>query len=158
MTPKDLQSALKVLDDMAALELALASLYKTCGVAFPEDRQFWTAISRQEEIHAQSLGSMAELVSAKPQDFELGSAFNSIAIGHIRSIIDNHTDQVKSKEIARDKALIIARDIENSVLEANYREFLKTGNAEFMAIVDTLGKDTALHKNLFAEKVAKSRA
>ncbi len=157
MTPKDLQRALKVLDDMAALELALASLYKSCAETFPEDQHFWTAISRQEEIHAQSLGNMAELVSRKPQDFELGSAFNSIAIGHIRSIIDNHNDQVKNREIARENALIIARDIENSVLEANYRDFLKTGNVQFVAIMDTLGKDTALHKNLFAEKVARTK-
>lgn len=157
MTPKDLQSTLKVLNDMAALELALAALYKTCGETFSEDQHFWAVISRQEEIHAQALGTMAELVSQEPQEFEFGSAFSSNKIAHIRLIIDNYSDQVRNKEIARNKALIIARDIENSVLEANYCRFLKTSNARFMAVMDTLEKDTATHKNMFAQKVGKTK-
>ena len=157
MTPKDLQSTLKVLNDMAALELALASLYKTCGETYPEDQHLWAVISRQEEIHAQSLGTMAELVAQQPQEFEFGSDFDSIKIGHIKSIIDNYSDQVRNKEIARNKALIIARDIEGSVLEANYCKFLKTRNTQFMTVMATLEKDTANHENMFAQKVAKTK-
>lgn len=157
MTPKELQSTLKVLNDMTALELALASLYKSCGETFPEDQHFWTVISRQEVIHAQSLGTMAELVAQQPQEFEFGSGFDSIKIAHIKSIIDNYSDQVRNKEIERNKALIIARDIEDSVLEANYCKLLKTSNARFMAVMDTLEKDTATHKNMFAQKVAQAR-
>jgi len=157
MTPKDLQSTLQVLNDMAAVELALASLYKTCGETFPEDQLFWAGIARQEEIHAQSIGTMAELVAQRPQEFDFGSAFNSIKIAHIRSIIDNYSDQVKNQEITRHKTLLIACDIEESVLEANYCKVLKTSNAQFMAVMETLDKDTAIHKNLFAKKLAQTK-
>lgn len=157
MTPQTLKNVLQVMSDMADLELALAALYQACSDAFPEDGDFWLAIKRQEEEHADSVRQMAALVSETPQDFEIGRAFNSIAIRTIKARIADCTAQIRNRQIPRDKALVIARDIENSVLEANYGEFVKTGNLRFKAFVDILANDTSAHKNLLVQKAPKGK-
>lgn len=157
MTPQVLKNVLTVMSDMVDLELALAALYQTCNDTFPEEGDFWLAIKRQEEKHADSIRQMAALVAENPQDFEIGRAFNSIAIKNIKTRIYDFTAEVRNRQVPRNKALIIARDIENSVLEANYRDFVKTGNLRFRAFVESLESDTSAHRNLFVQKAEKAK-
>ena len=153
---KNVQNVLQVLSDMAGLELALAALYRACSEAFPEDTNFWMAIARQEEVHAQSIEKIRELVSRDPQAFEVNRSFNSVAIGRIRASIDDYISRIQSKDLNRYRTLIIARDIEQSVLETNYGEFLKTSNVQYMTVFDTLTKDTSAHKGVLAAKIART--
>lgn len=157
MTPRTMQDVLGVMKDMAALEVALAELYQACSEQFPEDRNFWLAIRNQEELHAQFIRRLADLISSHPQEFRFGRPFNSVAIKTIMSSVAGYTDQIRKGELQRQRALFIARDIENSVLEANYREIVSTDNIEFRKTIDLIAKDTLAHKNLLAAKVAKSK-
>jgi len=157
MTPRTLEDVVQVMKDMVELELALADLYSACAEHFPEDKNFWLAIQRQEELHAQFIGKLVELVSTHPQDFRFGRPFNSVAIKTILTSVGNYAEQVRKGQIQRQRAVFIARDIENSVLEANYREIVTTDNVEFQKTIDRIAKDTLAHRNLFAAKVAKSK-
>ena len=158
MTPRTLEDVVHVMNDMVALELALADLYRACAEQFPEDKNFWLAIQRQEELHAQFIRKLVDLVSAHPQEFKFGRPFNSVAIKTIQASVESYADQIRKGQIPRQRAVFIAKDIENSVLEANYREIVTTENIEFQQTIDQIAKDTLAHRNLFAAKVAKTKA
>ena len=157
MTQRSMKDVLQVMNDMAGLEVALAELYQACSEQYPEDQAFWLAIKRQEELHAQFIGKLAELISSHPQEFRFGRPFNSVAIKTILSNVKDHTAQVRKGQLQRQRALFIARDIENSVLESNYREIVTTDNVEFRNTIDLIAKDTLAHRNLLAAKVAKTK-
>ncbi len=154
MNPQNLQQLLKVMEEMVGLELALANLYQTCGEVFPEDHHFWLAIKHQEELHADSIRKMIVLVSARPQDFEPGRTFNATAIGTIKKGIQEHVEALKRRQISRIHMLMIARDIEGSVLEAHYRDIVKTANVQFVELIDRIDHQTMEHKNLLIKKIA----
>ena len=154
MNPQTLQQLLKVMEDMADLEVTLANLYQTCSETFPEDKHFWTAIQHQEENHATSLRKIAALVAANPKDFEIDRTFNAAAIRTIKSGIATHIDALKRGEISRAKMMTIARDIEGSLIETNYGKLVKTSNVEFMDVIGRINNETASHKNLMIKKIA----
>lgn len=155
MTPANLQNCLRVLSDMVELELALAELYEACNAAYPGDGDFWLAIKRQEEGHAEGIRRIAALVAEQPGAFEAGRPFNSIAINNIRKAVAEHAGRIRRNEVPRERALVIARDIENSVLEAKYDEFVKTRNVEYMTVIDRLSKETFAHRDLFDRQMGR---
>lgn len=154
MNPQTLQQLLKVMEDMADLEITLASLYQTCSERFPEDTHFWTAIKHQEQGHADSLRKIAALVAANPQEFALDRTFNSAAIKTIKNGVMMHIDALKRGEISRTRMMTIARDIEGSLIEANYSKLVKTNNVQFMEVISRIGDETKAHKNLMIKKIA----
>ena len=155
---RNVSELLQVMNDMIGLEEAFAELYQECSEKFPEDNKFWLAICQQEKLHAMFIRKLAELVSSHPHEFKFGRGFNSAAIKTIMSNVKNSTDQVRKGQLDKKRALFIARDIENSVLEAKYHEIVSTDNLEFRKTIDLIAKDTLTHRNAFAAKVAKSRA
>ncbi|MBE0615666.1 MAG: hypothetical protein IH604_18515 [Burkholderiales bacterium] len=154
MKPQNLQQLLKVMEDMADLEMALADLYQTCSDTFPDDTHFWTAIKRQEEGHADSLRKIAALVAANPQEFAIDRTFNPAAIKTIKNGVMVHIDALKRAEISRAKMMTIARDIEGSLIEANYSKLVKTNNVQFMDVISRIDNETTAHKNLMIKKIA----
>lgn len=154
MNPQTLPQLLKVMEDMADLEMALATLYQTCSETFPEDVHFWTVIKRQEESHADSLRKIAALVAANPQEFVVDRTFNATAIKTIKNGVMMHIDALKRAEIPRAKMMTIARDIEGSLIEANYSKLVKTSNVHFMEVISRIDSETAAHKNLMIKKIA----
>jgi hypothetical protein len=144
------------MNDMVSLELALAYLYESCGDQFPEEKNFWLAIKRQEELHAKLIKELAALISSHPQEFNFGRPFDSAAVKSLLSRIVTVTATVRKGLLTSKRALFMAKNIENSLLEANYSDIVDTGNVEFRKIIERITKDTLSHKNLFAAKVAKS--
>ena len=158
MTTRTLENVIQVMQDMVTLELALAELYLACSEQFPEDKAFWLAIRRQEELHATLLGQLADLIAAHPADFEFGRPFNSVAIKTTLDNVKNYTESVRNGLLERKRALFMARDIENSVLEAKYGEIVSTRNIEYNKIINLINKDTLTHRDVFAAKVARTRS
>ena len=158
MTTRSVLDVVPVMQEMKKLELALAGLYQACSERFPEDRDFWVAIQQQEERHAQIIERLAGLIAAHPELFRAGRAFNATAIKTILAGIANYTMQVREGKLPSQRAKFVARDIENSVLEANYAEIVTTDNLEFRQAMELMAKDTLAHKNAFVAAVAKGNA
>ena len=154
MNPQNLQQLLKVMEDMVELEITLADLYHACSQAFTDNTQFWYAMKRQEERHADSIRKMSALVAAKPQEFTPGRNFNASAIKTIKKAVLVQIAALKRGEIEQARMMSIARDIEASVFQANYRELVSTANVQFMAAISRVEEETLAHKNLMVSKIA----
>ena len=154
MNSQDLQQLLKVMEEIVDLEITLADLYHACSKAFSEDTHFWYAIKRQEEHHADSIRKMSALVAANPQEFAPGGNFNAAAIRAIKKSALAHLAAVKRGEIAQARMAALARDIESSVLDVNYRGLVKTANVKFLDAMKRVDDETMAHKNLMVKKIA----
>lgn len=155
---RNVPELLQVMNDMVALEEALAALYLACSEKFPEDGKFWLAICHQEELHARYLAELAALISSHPHEFKFGRQFNAVAITTIMSSVRKLTDEIRQGQSDRKRALVMARDIENSVLEAKYHEIVTSDNVQFRETIDRIMRETTTHKKLLAAKVASNQA
>lgn len=156
MLPR-LEELLSVLDDMITLEEGFSALYETCSRKFPEDEKFWIAIANQERLHANFIHELKHKVEENPGDFSAGRSFNVRAIKSIVDSINKTREEVSNGRVDRKRALGIAKDIENSLLEAKYHEIVSTKNLDFQKLIDRIVKDTDSHKKLFAAKFAREK-
>lgn len=158
MTPRTVLDVLPVMQEMIALEMGLAALYRACGERFPSDRDFWVTIQHQEERHAQLIGELAGLVGAHPEEFRIGRMFNVAAVRTILSRISGFEDEIRKGQVPKQRALFVARDIESSVLESDYQGIVTTENVEFRRGMERMAVDTRAHRDLFAAAVARAKA
>ena len=157
MRPKDLESILDELKGMAECELTLAEFYRTCAQIWEEDKEFWLTLERQENIHAQNIDRMAEIISKKHERFESYRAFNPAAMKTMISGIENNIRRLKSGEISKNNVLFIARDIEQSLIEAKYHEIVKTNDIEYQNLVKKIVSQTVVHKGMIDKKIATAK-
>ena len=147
-----LQNLTEVMRMMAATERFIAEFYRTCAELWPEDREFWLDVVAEEEKHARNIEEMAKIVSAKPERFELGRAFNPAAIRTVMTGIEGQVDRLKKGLITRDRLMIVARDIEASVMEKSYREIVRTTDLEYLNLVKEIVEDTSRHKSAIEKR------
>ncbi len=155
MKQRSVEDVLPVMRDMAGLELALAELYGALAERFPEDREMWLGIRQQEEGHAESIGRLADLIATHPEQFRHGRPFNSVAVRLVRGSVATYLDQAQRGQLPREKALFAARDIENSVLEANYGQIVSTDNVEYRRAMEKIAAETRDHRDALASTIAK---
>lgn len=98
------------------------------------------------------------MVSAHPEEFKCGRAFNSAAIRTILASIESYTAQARSGQLQPQRAVFIAKDIENSLLEARYTDIVSSGNVEFKKTIARIDEETRAHKDLFTRKLTRGGA
>ena len=147
------QRLLNILDGMRELELLVSRLYGKCAEAWPEGKDLWQKLSREEGLHAQYVEKMAELVKSNPSAFELNPSFKSAASATFIKYVASVVGKVDSHSVTHDTMLFLARDIEQALLEAKYAEVVKTTNAEYRALLTQLIKDTEGHRDSLAQKI-----
>jgi hypothetical protein len=152
-TSGDLRGILDTLVHMKETEQVVAEFYKLCAETWPTDLQFWTELYKEELQHENYIAMMHEIVSDKPEHFEKGRPFNIFAVQTMITGIRNDIDRLKKKEIREDKAIVIARDIEQSFIEFRYSEIVKTADIEYNTLVQEIVKETAQHKTKIDTKI-----
>ena len=143
----------EVLKSMVQFELTVAELYRTCGQTRGTDREFWSEMERAEMRHAQNIKKMSQIISSKPEAFEVGRSFKSGAIQTVILGIKSNIERIKRKELTEKKMLFIGRDIEHSILESNYGEIVKTNEAEFESLLREIVSDTIEHREYLDIKI-----
>lgn len=152
--PETLPEIAKVLEAMQEIELAIGSFYRTCAEVWPEEREFWAGLESQEQGHAENLQRMAALLAEHAGAFEVQRPFNLIALQTIKAGIEARTRQVRQGEYSHDQTLYAARDLEQSLVEAKYGEFLKTTHPEYQTLAKEIASQTALHLSSLTTRIA----
>ena len=146
----------RVLDTLAALgdhETALAGLYDACGQTWNHDAALWERLAASERGHAQCLALMAEIVADRPASFELGRPFSAAASRLQAGYVENRTREVKRGGMARRTGLLIACEIERSIIETRLNELLKTAERDYLAIIDRVVAETDAHYRLLEREL-----
>lgn len=148
-----LHNLLEVMKMMAVNEQLIADFYRTCAEIWEEDRAFWSAIVADEEKHAKNIEKMAQIIALKPGIFEIGRPFNKIAIQTIMTGIEGQHKRLKEGLIPRDRLMVVARDIEASLIERHYNEVVRTTDAEYIKLMNEITRETIDHKNVIEQRI-----
>ncbi len=156
MEQKQLESILDILKIMKELELAAAEFYRTCGEIWIIEKEFWVNMEQSELKHAQNIDLMIKISSEKPEKFELGHSFKLPAIRTFISGVKGDTQRLRNRQLSKGKTLVVARDVEESMLESKYMEIIQTKEPEFQALMEQIVSDTLTHKEWLNEKMKQS--
>lgn len=142
-----------MLSAMESLETAISGFYAACAARWPEHAKLWNALSQAELRHADYLRKMAEFVKNNPSAYAPGRTFLPRAIETVtRGVIEN-TARISAQGLEMKNALFIARDFEQSIIEKNYHELIKTQDARFNSMVAEIVKETGDHNLWLQNKI-----
>jgi len=158
MNDADIESISKTMDIMAQYELLLSDIYERCAAAWPDDKDFWLDIAHQEIQHAENIKMIKEIVKKAPSHFDLGRPLNPIAIATAIKGLQDIIQRLTAGDYSYEKILFIARDIENSILEAHYLDIVKTGNVEYQTLIKKIIHDTRNHSRQLQQKLTSVKA
>jgi hypothetical protein len=153
MIQKSSPNLISILKSIADFELATAELYRACSQVWDLDKEFWVAMQQAELKHSKNINRMTDIVCSKPADFTPGRVFAPAAVQTSIAGIKGNVQRLLKKEIARKNMLFIARDIEQSMLEKNYAEIVKTNDPEFKSLVNEILSDTVSHREQLNRKI-----
>jgi hypothetical protein len=142
-----------VLNRMAEYESALAELYRTCSQIWPDNKYFWILMERGEVKHTQFIHKIKKIVKEKPEAFESGRPFKPAALQVSISGVLWNLQRVKNKEITEENMLFISRDIEQSYLESQFGEIVKTSETEFQSLMNEILSETLAHREFLNDKI-----
>jgi hypothetical protein len=153
MIQKSSTNLISILKNLADFELAAAELYRTCSQIWVIDKEFWADMQQAELKHSGNINRMTDIVSAKPGDYRPGHVFTPAAVQTSIAGIKGNIQRLVKREIARKNMFFIARDLEQSMLEKNYAEIVKTDDAEFQSLVNEILSDTVSHREQLNKKI-----
>jgi len=148
------QEVVQILEGVRALEDGGGLVDETCADMYPETADFWKKLSAAERNHARIAVEMAKMVAADPGDYEMGRPLSLVAITHVIKGMAEQRDVLLRKKTPLKQALAIALDLEQSILERSYADFLKSKSPLYNSLVQRLVVDTTEHRRLLAEKMA----
>jgi len=153
MLSPSLQSVLEIITLLAESEQAIARLYRSFAETLKEDEAFWLYLEREELGHEKNLEAMAEMIRQNPAQFQLKRPFNTAAVRTFMAGIEQNIEGQKNEAFPRRKALIIARDIESSIIEKTYHEIVQTTNLSYVSLIKQVVAETQLHKNAVEKRL-----
>jgi len=147
-----------VLNRMTQYELALAELYRTCSQIWPENKYFWILLERAEVKHSEYLNKIIKMVTERPEAFELGRLFKPGAIQVAILGVQGNLQRLRNKEITEKNMLFIGRDIEQSILEKQYGEIVRSNDIEFHSLINEIIGDTLAHREFLNDKIKEGQS
>lgn len=148
---------LKILSLMSDLEFRVSELYAECAAQYAESRHFWNELSRAEVGHGEAIRKMMALYTEKPEEYRVERTFTAASLNAAIKWAKDRLEQLRSGHLPEEKMLFVARDLEASLLESKFTEYLATGNIEFNSFAASLTKDTQDHQRALTEKINSSR-
>ena len=156
MLPANAKNVATALERMAELERAIAEIYGSAGDFWKEDGVFWTGMAAAEVAHAENMKKMGGLLVEKPEEFEAGRPFNPVAIQTAMGGIAANLQKLRNGGFTKKQMLIIARDIEQSLLESKYGEIVKTRERDYQRLIGEVTSQTDSHKRVLLAKIAEA--
>ena len=122
-------------------EQAIADLYGLYARKFPEYKEFWTNLSREEVQHAGWLEKLQENIEDSAEDFVVERLLVG-AIEHSTEFVKRQMDTAKQPDFVLINALSTALRLEEALMEGKYFEVLETDSAKTKHTLTMLAQST----------------
>ncbi len=152
MIENELREAEEILNLFYKCETKMSLLYRKCGQVFPAEKEFWEWLSKEEELHAYYIQEMIELLRDSPGEYKRGRPFNRKALITVIRGVEYNIEHLSSGKKGMLQMLSIALDIENSLIESKFREFILSENDDYKKLSEKIAGDTSFHKRKIAYK------
>lgn len=135
-----------ILEALAANEEKISSLYAVYADAYPDYYNFWFMLSSDEVSHASWLRSLD--ASWKKGTLAVDEKrFALAAVKTFGEYLDEKIKEARGTKYLMDKALNIAFDIENALIEKGWFTMFEAALSEDKVTLDRLIKTLGVHKS-----------
>jgi len=153
LTNVNLEKIIQILESMKQYELDLAAFYVMCADLWREDQAFWENLASAELRHSDNIQKIREIIVKKREHFEIDRPFSTVALNTVFSGLKDNIKRIAEGEFSRKRILILARDIEQSVLESHYAEIVKSNDIEYQTLMKEILSQTYEHKVAIQKKI-----
>jgi hypothetical protein len=140
-----MENVLDVIELLAKNEEHIKQLYTVYANRFPEHRAFWNEMAFAEFTHATWIRKLANEITKNCIKINPGR-FHRAAIETTISYVKNQIANAGSADITPNKAVSIAADIENSMLEKKFFEIYDNDCQELKNTLEYLKLETESHR------------
>jgi len=133
-------------------EILLSRLYKIFSEEFPEDKDFWLALSDDEIKHSKWLTQLAEAVKAGTVYFD-DDKINPVSLNTFVGHLKDKIRRAKEGAFTAGQAVVTALDFERSLIEKNAFACFDSDSKHNKRIILNLIDETRNH----IERVEKQR-
>lgn len=138
--------AIKITKLLADIELTVSKLYKVYAQKYPEHKDFWEGLVKEEEHHAELMGSLIQqLKKGLIRLDEKRCAEN--AVRTVLNYVEDHLAKAKRYAVSETSAFLTAFKIEKNVLEKDFCSFFEADTPEFKETCKTITWETEQHRN-----------
>jgi len=148
----DKRAVLKTFQVMFAIEMEVSCLYSIFAKQFPEERVFWKKISDDEIVHADNIKRILKLISQNNLTYRIGKSFSYKAGILILEHIKLYVSDANEKLLSKADTFLIALELESTILESKYMDYLITDNKEYNDFLKTIDIETLQHRFLVKKK------
>jgi hemerythrin len=139
---KDYQA--KIIRQFQAQENLLADLYAIFANNFPEDRDFWTRLVREETMHAQLVEKLYAVVEKGQMIFDEGKV-KTYTLSAMIERIEALVQRARQGDFNRCQALAQALDLEAALIEKGVFTHFEPMTEKANAILKRLNRETLDH-------------
>ena len=133
-----------ILDAMKEHEQALAALYELYSGKFPEYKDFWNELSREEILHANWIGKLQADIEDNSEDFVVERSPVG-AIERSTEFVKKQMDAAQQPDFVLINALSTALRLEEALMEGKYFEVLETDCAKTKHTLTVLAQSAQTH-------------
>lgn len=133
-----------MLDEMQAVELAVADMYRRFAASFAVDRVFWQGLAEDEDGHAVMVAELKTALLRNGAPFEI-VRLNPAVLATFRQGVEQQSLRLQRGEISRRTALFIARDLEKSLIERGFVDSIRSEKPDFRRAQDKIRRETEGH-------------
>lgn len=138
----------KIIQDFAFNEAKIEKLYHHYGRLFPDYRELWFGLAKEEKRHAEMLNNLSKIKTLKDSDLEI-SAHALAVIAYVSGYIDKKLGELNSKLVIK-KALENSLSLEQSMVEEKCFELFRPHHEEISAVFNQLNLETKGHAKIIA--------
>jgi len=125
-------------------ELSIAALYETFANILPSSKDTWLKFSKEERLHAKWINVLHSHMKGEIISFEQTNMTTQATKTSI-SYIESQIDKAKESQVDLKQALIIAIDIERSLLESAFLRVFQLKGSKGKKIQSKLFEATKAH-------------
>ena len=137
---------IQILMHMHTLEKSIGELYALFAEKFPDHAELWLHLSRDEEGHAEAVRKLYQ-ASYEGQTVFLEGNMKAEAVQSVIDYVKDVHELALAGKIAILKALTVAYDLENSLLEKKFFTHFKV-KSDFVDVLQTLQRETQKHARM----------
>jgi len=138
------EAAVREIDLLKEHERVIGRLYAAYANRFPQERDFWLALSQEEDQHARWIESL-QAKREQERGVLIVNRFPIEAINHSIDYVNKLIDQADRADLTPIKALSAALNLEQALLENRYFEVFASDSTEVRRVLEMLAQGTAAH-------------
>jgi len=136
----------KLIELMKEYELVLSELYQSYALRFTEEAELWKMMAEEEKTHAYWIQTLLDREGDGTIYFD-EKRFSIIPLEQLIKDAKRESVLASSENTNLLRALSVAFDIENGMIENGYFKAFAGDSAEFKNVIEMLSQGTIVHRD-----------